>query len=61
MKSDKIALFDLVGTLADNDGQLLKDLQDLVSPYEPPPVFYAGIPYLEARRHVIGKYVCDPN
>lgn len=49
----KIALFDLDGTLADYDGQLLKDLQQIASEYEPPPKLYAGIPYLEARRHII--------
>ncbi len=57
MKSDKIALFDLDGTLADYDGQLLKDLQHIASSYEPPPVLYADIPYLEARRHVITSQV----
>lgn len=57
MTSHKIALFDLDGTLADYDGQLLKDLQHLASPYEPAPVLYAGIPYLEARRHVITSQV----
>jgi hypothetical protein len=53
MKRTKIALFDLDGTLADYDGQLLKDLQLIASPYEPPPVLYSGVPYIEARRHVI--------
>ncbi len=56
-KNDKIALFDLDGTLADYDGQLLKDLQQLASPYEPPPELYAKIPYLEARRHMITSQV----
>ena len=57
MQSDKIALFDLDGTLADYDGQLLRDLQRLASEYEPPPVLYADIPYLEARRHVITSQI----
>lgn len=38
MKNHKIALFDLDGTLADYDGQLLKDLQHIASPHEPAPV-----------------------
>jgi len=57
MKHDKIALFDLDGTLVDHDGQLLKDLQGLASEFEPAPVLYADIPYLEARRHVITSQV----
>lgn len=57
MKQDKIALFDLDGTLADYDGQLLKDLQRIASEHEPPPVLYSNIPYLEARRHVITSQV----
>lgn len=52
MKS-QIALFDLDGTLADYDGQLLEDLRSIASEYEPPPSLYSNIPYLEARRHVI--------
>ena len=46
MKRDKIALFDLDGTLADYDGQVLKDLLLLASENEPPPVLYSDIPYL---------------
>jgi 5'-nucleotidase len=57
MKRPKIALFDLDGTLADYDGQLLKDLQLIASPYEPPPVLYSDIAYLEARRHIITSQV----
>lgn len=57
MKSNMIALFDLDGTLVDYDGQLLQDLRRLASEYEPPPVLYADIPYLEARRHVITSQV----
>jgi hypothetical protein len=57
MKRDKIALFDLDGTLADYDGQVLNDLQLLASENEPPPVLYSDIPYLEARRHVITSQV----
>jgi FMN phosphatase YigB (HAD superfamily) len=57
MKQGKIVLFDLDGTLADYDGQLLKDLQSIACEHEPPPVLYADIPYLEARRHVITSQV----
>lgn len=57
MTRNKIALFDLDGTLADYDGQLLKDLQRIASEYEPPPVLYEDIPYIEARRHVITSQV----
>ncbi|MDD2270962.1 MAG: hypothetical protein PHP95_08560 [Desulfuromonadaceae bacterium] len=57
MKRDKIALFDLDDTLADYSGQLLNDLQLLASEYEPAPVLYSGIPYLEARCHVITSQI----
>lgn len=53
----KIALFDMDGTLADYDGQLLRDLQSIASDLEPPPVLYSNIRYLEARRHVITSQV----
>ena len=56
-----IALFDLDDTLVDYQGQLLRDLQSIASPGEPPIEsihLYAGdIPYLEARRHVITSQV----
>ena len=57
MKQARIALFDLDDTLADYNGQLLKDLQSLASEYEPTPMLYSGLPYLEARRHVITSQV----
>lgn len=57
MNRKKIALFDLDGTLADYNGQLLKDLQSIASEYEPPPKLHSNIPYLEARRHVITSQV----
>ena len=50
---NKIALFDMDGTLADYDGQLLKDLKKIASEHEPEPRLYTDVPYLEARRHVI--------
>lgn len=57
MKQNKIALFDLDGTLADYDGQLLKDLRKIASENEPPPELYTDVPYIEARRHVITSQV----
>ena len=57
MKRDKIALFDLDDTLADYCGQVLKDLRIIASEYEPEPVLYSGIPYIEARRHMITSQV----
>jgi FMN phosphatase YigB (HAD superfamily) len=57
MTRNKIALFDMDGTLADYDGQLLKDLQSIASEHEPPPVLYENIHYIEARRHVITSQV----
>lgn len=57
MNNNMIALFDLDDTLVDYSGQLLRDLQRLASPNEPPPVLYADIPYIEARRHVITSQV----
>lgn len=56
----KIALFDMDGTLADYDGQLLKDLQKIASPNEPPIDsinIHKGGGYLEARRHMITSQV----
>jgi FMN phosphatase YigB (HAD superfamily) len=57
MARNKIALFDLDGTLADYDGQVLKDLQSIASEHEPPPKLYSDTPYLEARRHMITSQV----
>lgn len=57
MKRDKIALFDLDDTLADYCGQVLQDLRLIASPNEPEPVLYAGISYIEARRHMITSQV----
>lgn len=57
MRQNKIALFDMDGTLADYDGQLLKDLQIIASEYEPPPELYTDISYIEARRHIITSQV----
>lgn len=48
------ALFDLDGTLADYDGQLIEDLRKIASPIEPEIYnVHNNYPYLEARRHVI--------
>jgi hypothetical protein len=50
----KIALFDMDGTLADYDGQLLRDLNKIASPYETQILdVHAAVPHIEARRHVI--------
>jgi phosphoglycolate phosphatase-like HAD superfamily hydrolase len=57
MTRKKNALFDLDGTLADYDGQLLNDLQKIASEFEPPPELYTDVPYIEARRHVITSQV----
>ena len=57
---NKIALFDLDGTLADYDGALRKDLEMIASPHEPPityDLFSNAYPYLEARRHMITSQV----
>ena len=52
----KVALFDMDGTLSNYDGQLLKDLQKIASPNEPPidenKIHQSG-GYLEVRRHMI--------
>ena len=58
----KVALFDLDGTLADYNGQLLKDLKKIASPQEPPidniKDIYSNIGgYIEARRHMITSQV----
>jgi len=56
----KIALFDMDGTLADYDGQLLKDLQKIASPIESPIDgfdIHKGGGYLESRRHMITSQV----
>ena len=57
MKRNKVALFDLDDTLADYNGQLIKDLQALASEHEPAPILFSGLQYLEARRHVITSQV----
>jgi 5'(3')-deoxyribonucleotidase len=52
----KIALFDMDGTLADYDGQLLKDLNRIKSELEPEissESVHEGTGYLEERRHII--------
>lgn len=60
MNHKKIALFDMDGTLADYDGQLLKDLNKLRSPFEPEILDvhfdtneYPNYAWVEERRHVI--------
>lgn len=52
---DRIALFDLDGTLVDYDQRLRVDLQRIASPWDPPiENLYENLPpYIEARRHVI--------
>ena len=56
----KIALFDMDGTLADYDGQLIRDLKKIASPNEPP-IDEVGMHtaggYIEARRHMITSQV----
>jgi hypothetical protein len=57
----KVALFDMDGTLADYDSQLLKDLKKIASPNEPPidgekDAHRVG-GYIEARRHTITSQV----
>lgn len=55
----KIVLFDMDGTVADYDGQLIEDLNKIKSPMEPEitrenlDIFINTRPHLEARRHVI--------
>ncbi len=57
----KIALFDMDGTLADYSGEMLRGLQKLASPGEPPPVLAwddANSPaWLEARMRLIKSQV----
>lgn len=53
---NKLCLFDMDGTLADYDGQLLKDLNKIRSPFEPEIIdthFDDNPDYIEQRRHVI--------
>lgn len=53
---NKIALFDLDGTLADYDGALKRDLDKIRAPEEKPlseENLYHMNPHLEARRHMI--------
>ncbi|OHB32989.1 MAG: hypothetical protein A2X79_00730 [Desulfuromonadaceae bacterium GWB2_53_15] len=52
-----MAAFQCALTLADYCGQVLKDLRIIASEYEPEPVLYSGIPYIEARRHMITSQV----
>ena len=56
---EKIALFDMDGTLADYDGQLIKDLKKIESPNESPisTDLYKSGGYIEARRHMITSQV----
>ena len=57
MKEIPIALFDMDGTLADYDSQLLYDLKRIASPGEPSiditKIHYDTGGYIEARRHII--------
>lgn len=54
-EGNKIALFDLDGTLADYDAALFRDLSAIRSPFEPELTngSLTREPYLEARRHMI--------
>lgn len=59
-KVTKIALFDLDGTLADYDGQLMIDLQKIAAPCEPPLNtidVYKEKGHIDARRHMITSQV----
>jgi len=56
-KSTKIALFDLDDSLVDHSGQVLKDLQKMAAPCEPPPVLHSKLPHYEARYHAITSQV----
>jgi len=55
MDDDKIALFDMDGTIADYEGKLREDLLRLASPGEPPPKLHwdDGEPWMEARMALI--------
>ena len=56
---EKVALFDLDDTLADYDGQLIKDLRRIASPFEPEltNLNRGEFDYVEARRHMITSQV----
>jgi hypothetical protein len=55
VSEDKIALFDMDGTLADYEGRLREDLLRLASPGEPPPNLHwdEGEPWMDARMSLI--------
>ena len=53
MHQNQIALFDLDDTLADYCGQLLEDLRQIASEFEPAPELFKGQHHIEARGHVI--------
>lgn len=58
-ESNKVALFDLDGTLADYDAALLRDLTSMQGPDEKslPNNLFERQPHLEARRHIITSQV----
>lgn len=59
MDTEKIALFDMDGTLVDYDGQLLRSLEAIRSPHEPhPDELYDEMPeWMEQRRQMITSQV----